>query len=1091
MTRKFTCLLTCFCLLGCLLLTFDGQAQQQVAVKGMVRNEKNDPVLGATVTVENKSAGFSTTIQTDEQGVFVLNNLAPGGPYSFIITHLGYEPKTMKGYRYQAGETITLAVQLTSTSSQLSDVVVVGYGVQKKANLTGAVGRVDAKAIRDRPVANVAQAIQGTVPGLNVTFGDGHPGSGGTLNIRGYATVNSGSSGAPLILVDGVPGNINLINPRDVESISVLKDAAAAAIYGARAAFGVVLVTTRSAKKGKTTVSYSNNFSWQTPTVRTDFMTDGYDVAKMMDEAFIRSTGNTYTRYTDKDYEELKKRQTDKSLPSVVVDNRNGKDMYIYYGNTDWWKTMFRDVQPSMQHSISVSGGSDKVDYLLSGRFYQQKGMMQVNQDKYNAYNFRAKLNAQVASWLTLYSNTQFSADKYTYPGWGYNSNFVSITVHALPSYVPVNPDGTATYRTELNNYTIGDGIYADLLYGKSKGTQANYNLTNTIGGIFKVMKDFNITANYTYELNPITPGAPTHETIRRTVAPWSIYPGVISYVGNDKFTEILRLDQYHVINAYGTYEKNIKRHSFKLMAGYNQELRKFKNLRGERTDLLSEDLNELDLGTGTQNSSGSASEWALMGFFGRLNYDFDGKYLLELNGRYDGTSRFPEGKRFGFFPSVSAGWRISNEPFFEPVKDIVSELKIRGSYGSLGNQQTNSNYPATEVMGSGQSNYIIDGARTQYLSVPTPLSPSLTWEKTTSTNIGVDFGLFRNRLQGSFDYYRRATKDMLTAGPTLPAVFGAGSPQQNAADLLTKGFEVSLNWQQSNKVGGRDLNWNLGMVLSDYTSEITRFANESYRLNDHYVGKKVGEIWGYLTDGYFVSDDEASKWSQDKVSQSLVYRQIRSSPGEWNRLRAGDLRFKDLNGDSIINNGLNTLGNPGDMRVIGNSLPRYSFSITGGASWNNFDMSFYFQGVGRQDWYPGNNADKFWGPYSRAYYSFTPNGFKDKIWSPENPNAYFPRLRSYEALNDGGTMRQPTDKYLQDLAYIRLKNLSIGYSLPASLIKKLRLGNCRFYISGENLFTLTKLDTKYIDPEQASAEINGRVYPFMKAYSFGMDISF
>lgn len=1090
MTKKFTCLLTCLCLLGSLLLNGKLQAQQTAAVKGTVRDEKNVPVAGATVIVANKSANFNATTQTDAEGVFTFTTLAPGGPYEFIITHLGFDKQELKGYRYEGGQPISLSVQLVGTSAQLSDVVVVGYGTQKKANLTGAVGQVDAKAIRDRPVANASQALQGKVPGLNITFGDGHPGAGGTFNVRGFATI-AGGTGAPLVLVDGVPGNINMINPRDIENISVLKDAAAGAVYGARAAFGVILVTTKTAKKGKTTVNYSNNFSWQTPTVSTDFMTDGYDVAKMMDEAFVRSTGNSYTRYTDKDYEEMKKRQTDKTLPSVVVDNRNGKDMYIYYGNTDWWSTMFRDVTPSMQHTLSVSGSTDKVDYYLSGRFQQQKGMMQVNQDQYNAYNFRAKLNAKVAPWLTLYTNTQLSIDKYTYPGWGYNSNFVSITVHALPSYVPVNPDGTATYRTELNNYTIGDGIYADLLYGKSKGENRNYNATNTIGGIFKVAKGFDITANYTYELNPVTPGVNTHEISRRTKAPWSIYPGVLSYVGNDRFYEVLRLDQYHVINAYGTYEKSLQRHTFKAMAGYNQELRTYKTLRGERSDLLSEDLNELDLGTGTNFATGNSSEFALMGFFGRLNYDFDGKYLVEVNGRYDGTSRFPKGNRFGFFPSVSAGWRISHENFFDPIKEVVSDLKIRGSYGTLGNQLTSNNYPSTEVMGSGQSNWMIDGARAQVLSAPVPLTADITWEKTASSNIGVDFGFFRNRLTGSFDVYERKTKDMLTPGPTLSAVYGAASPPQNTGTLVTKGFELSINWQQSNKVGGKDLNWSIGGVLSDYTAEITSFNNNSLRLADHYKGKQIGEIWGYITDGYFTSDAEAAKWSSDKVSQSLVYRQIRSSAGEWNRLRAGDLKFKDLNGDSIINNGLNTLTNPGDMRVIGNSLPRYSFGITGNASWNNFDMSFFFQGIGKQNWYPGNNADKFWGPYSRAYYSFTPEGFKDKIWSPENPNAYFPLLRSYEALNDGGTLRQPTDKYLQDLAYIRLKNLSIGYSLPANIMKRLGFTNCRIYVTGENLFTWTKLETDYIDPEQASAEVNGRVYPFMKSYAFGLDLSF
>jgi TonB-linked outer membrane protein, SusC/RagA family len=1090
MTRKLTRLLTCLCMLGSLLLNGKLWAQQSVSAKGIVRNEKNEPVEGATVTVENKSANFLNATETNVNGEFVFYNLAPGGPYNFTVTHTGYENKALTGYTYQSGQPINLEIQITGSSSQLSDVVVVGYGTQKKANLTGAVGQVDAKAMRDRPVANASQALQGRVPGMNVNFGDGRPGSGGNLNIRGFGTLNRGSISTPLVLVDGVPGNINLINPRDIENISVLKDASSAAIYGARAAFGVVLVTTKTAKKGKTTVSYSNNFSWQTPTVSTDFMTDGYDVAMMMDEGFTRATGNSYTRYTDEDYAELKKRQTDKSLPSVVIDNRNGKDMYIYYGNTDWWNTMFRDKMPSMQHTISVAGGSEKVDYYISGRYYNQKGMMRINQDEYNLFNFRAKINAKVTPWLTLYTNTQFNTDRYEYPGWGWNSNFVSITVHALPSYVPVNPDGTATYRTELNNYTIGDGIYADLLYGKSKGVIANYNLQNTIGGVIKVTKDFDITANYTYELNPAGDGN-THEWTRRTRAPWSIYPGVISYVGLDRYIEFLRLGQYHVINAYGTYQKTIQRHNMKLIAGYNQEFRSSKLIRGERSDLLSEDLNDLNLGTGTNLASGGASEWALMGFFGRINYDFDGKYLLELNGRYDGTSRFPKGNRFGFFPSVAAGWRISSEKFFEPLAGVVSDLKFRGSYGSLGNQLTSSPYPTTEVMGSGQNNWIIDGGRTQYLSAPTPLSPVLTWETTTSTNVGVDLGLFRNRLTASFDLYRRTTKDMLTNGPTLSAVFGASSPPQNVGELVTKGFELSINWQQNNKVAGKDFYWSIGGVLADYTSKITSFFNPTWRLTDYYAGRSAGAIWGYITDGYFVSDEEAAKWGQDKVAQSLVYRQIRSSPGEWNRLRAGDLKFKDLNGDSIINNGANTLLDPGDMRIIGDSLPRYSFGITGSVAWNNFDLSFFIQGIGRKHWYPGNNSDKFWGPYSRSYYSFTPVDFRDKIWSPENPNAYFPRLRSYEALNDGGTLRQPTDRYLQDLAYVRLKNISIGYTLPAKIMSRFGFTNCRFYVTGENLITFTKFDTKYIDPEMAATEVNGRVYPFMKSYAFGLDLSF
>ncbi len=1057
-------------------------ARQSASLKGTVKSETGSPLEGVTVTVQQDAGTTPGSAVTDESGTFLIQSLTPGKSYTLSFSYVGYATKVLNGVDIKPGQGNSVAVALAPTNEALGEVVVVGYGTQKKVNLTGAVSQVDSRTIKDRPVANISQALQGAVPGLNVTFGDGHPGSGGSLNVRGYATINSGSNSSPLVLIDGVPGNINLINPQDVETISVLKDASAAAIYGARAAFGVVLVTTKRAKLGKMVVSYTNNFSSQTPTVSTDFNTDGYDIAMMMDEAFKRATGNTYTRYSDKDYEELKKRQTDPSLPSVVIDNRNGKDMYVYYGNTDWWHTMFRRSQPAMQHSINLSGGTEKVDFVVSGRFLEQKGMLRVNQDKYNAYNFRAKINAHITPRLTLYTNTQFSADKYTYPGWGINNNFVSITVHALPSYVPVNPDGTATYRTELNNYTIGDGIYADLLFGKSKGQQNNFQLTNTIGANYKVTDGLVLTGNYTFDLNPYSTFA------RRTASPWSIYPGTTSYVGNDKLTESMRLDQYHVINAYGTYDKKFGAHAVKITAGYNQELKKFKTLQGEKADLLSLDLNQLNLGTGAQATGSSASEWALLGFFGRINYDYKGRYLLEVNGRYDGTSRFPQESRFGFFPSVSAGWRISKEAFFEPLGSIFSELKLRGSYGSLGNQLTSSNYPSIPVMGSGQSNYIINDTRTQYLSVPSPISPNLTWERTVSTNIGADFALFKNRLQGSFDWYRRNTMDMLTNGKTLPSVFGAGSPQQNAADLLTKGFEASLNWRNEGQLMNRAFSWNIGAVLSDYTSIITRFDNPNKLLNNHFEGKKVGDIWGYSLDGYFVSDDEASKWP---INQSFVNRTIQNSPGEWSKPRAGDIKFKDLNGDGIVNNGKNTLADPGDLRVVGNSLPRYSFGINGGASWSNFDMAVIFQGIGKQNWYPGANADKFWGPYSRAYYSFTPEDFLDKIWSEDNPNAYFPRLRSYEALNGGGSLNAPNDKYIQDLAYIRLKNLTVGYSLPAALLGKFRINRCRIYFSGENLWTATKLETNYIDPEQASAETNGRVYPFMKTFAFGLDLTF
>ncbi len=1029
--------------------------------------ETNEPIPGVNVLVKNTTRGTVTDID----GIFRID--VTENSDTLIFSFVGYSTLELP---YQ-GQT-NLQVSLSQDVSGLNEVVVVGYGTQKKVNLTGAVDQVSSEKIDDRPVANTTQALQGVIPNLNVTFGDGRPGGNGNFNIRG---TNPISNGSPLIVIDGVPGSLNMINPRDIESVSVLKDAASSAIYGARGAFGVILVTTKSPEKGKLSAGYSNNFSWSKSTVNTDFITDGYTEARIIDDAFTAAVGSSYTGYTDEDYAELKKRQTDPSLPSVVIDNRNGRDQYIYYGNTDWWHTFFRDVQPSMEHSLRFSGGGDKVNFLLSGRFYEKKGIMQINQDKFSSYNFRAKINAEVTPWLTLLSNTQFNASKYDYPGWGVSRNFVYLTVHALPSYLPVNPDGTATYRTELNNYTIGDGFSADLLHGKSKGGERNFELINNLQANIAISDAIDVVGSYSYSLTP-------HSSFyRRTRSPWSISPGVIDYLGYDRLNDELNLDQYHVINVYGNYNKQFGQHTTKLTLGYNQESKQNKRLYSVGNDLLSEDLNELDLSAGDQQANGYASEWALRGVFYRLNYDFDNRYLLELNGRYDGTSRFPEDSRFGFFPSVSAGWRISEENFFKPLTSVVSALKLRVSYGSLGNQEV-SNYAYIPVLRNGTFSYITNGALTQYITSPNPLSPNLTWETVTSTNLGLDAALFNNRLIASADWYVRDTKDMLTKGKTLPGVFGASEPQENAADLRTTGMEVSLNWRNNTRLAGKDLSYNVGIIVSDYRSEITRFDNPSKLLSDYYVGQEVGELWGYRIDGYFLSDEEAL---ENPIDQSLVNSQIRRAPGDLAQPLAGDLKFRDLNGDQVINNGKNTVDDHGDLEKIGSSQPRFPFSINAGASWNGFDISVFFQGIGKQNWYPGNNADKFWGPYSRPYFSFIPEDFPDKIWSPENPDAYFPRLRGYVALSGNSELNVTNDRYLQDLAYIRLKNLTVGYTLPGVLTDKVHLNRCRFYFSGENLFTLTKLETDYIDPEQAAAESNARVYPFNKTFSLGLDISF
>ncbi len=1051
----------------------DFSAQDQNLITGTVRNATGDPVAGASIA--NLSTGISA--QTNAKGFFEIEGKIS---QELRISVVGFETQQL---RIQSS---SLEITMISADHSLDEVVVVGYGKQKKVNLTGAVTQIDSKILDNRPVANATQALQGAVPNLNITFTNGRPGGEGNLNIRGFASINSANA-QPLILIDGVPGNINTINPRDIESISVLKDASAAAIYGARGAFGVMLVTTKKGKAGKMNINYANNFGWSGLTVSTDFMTSGYDAALMNDEAFIRATGNSYTGYTPEDYAELLKRKNDPSLPSVVIQNRNGKDQYVYYANTDWWSEMYRNTQTSMEHSLNFSGGTDKIDYYISGRLYEKGGLMKINQDKFDGYNVRSRINAQVTPWLKVSANTQLNYQNYTYPGWATNpdnnNNFISTTVHALPSYVPINPDGTATYRTELNNYNIGDGIYADLLYGKSKGGQDKYEFINMFESVFQLTKELTLTGNYTYTHNPV------HNWNRRTAAPWSIFPGVINYLGNDTYSETIENKPKHSLNLFANYNKQLGDHQIGATLGFNQETTGYKRIGGTHTNLLSEDLNDFALGTGQMQLLGNADTWALRGYFGRINYNYKGRYLLEVNGRYDGTSKFPSSQRYGFFPSFSGGWRLSEETFMEQLKPVLNEAKFRVSYGALGNAQEAAVYGYVPLLNTGLSNYITNGTKTQYLSSPTPISPDLTWERTSTLNFGTDLEFFKSKLSISADYFIRNTLDMLIPGKTLPAVFGAASPKTNAGDLRNKGWEISIAWRDQTEMGGKPFGYNIGLGLSDSKAKITRFDNKEMLLNNYYVGQTLGEVWGYSIDGFYNSNEEAAavpKGFQDYVNQRRL-----QATGDWSKLQAGDLKFVDVNGDGKVDNGTNTLMNPGDQIIIGNDRPRYTFGFNLGANWNGFDISAFLQGIGRQHWWPGANSDKFWGPYSRPYYSFVPKDFEEDIWTPENTDAYYPLLRGYIALNDRSSLNVKSDRYLQDLAYIRLKNLTVGYSVPQSWLSRVKLSNARIYVSGENIWTATKLRSKYIDPEQSAQETNGRSYPVSKTFSFGLDLTF
>jgi len=511
------------------------------------------------------------------------------------------------------------------------------------------------------------------------------------------------------------------------------------------------------------------------------------------------------------------------------------------------------------------------------------------------------------------------------------------------------------------------------------------------------------------------------------------------------------------------------------------------------------------DEGERRDEVSGGQNEYALAGFFGRINYDYKGKYLVEFSGRYDGTSRFLRDTRWGFFPSASAGWKISEENWFKKAKETMDLLKIRYSYGSLGNQQVGY-YDFVRTVTLGKQSTLLGGDKPTSASISSPNASDLTWETIQQHNLGLDMAFFKNRLTFTGEAYIRDTKDMLTAGIALPAVYGASSPKTNSADLRTKGYELSIGWRDQFEIGNHTFAYNVSASLSDYTSVITRFDNpEKAFAKNYWEGMKYGEIWGYHIEGLFASDEDAKN---RPVDQSIVNSIINGSAGEEKGLRAGDLIFSDLNGNGKIDVGENTVDNPGDRRVIGNSQPRYQYGINLGASFFGFDLSLFFQGVGKQDWYPAREASMFWSVYNRPYETLIPKGFIDDCWSEDNTDAYFPRQRGYVALAENRELGAVNDRYLQNIAYCRLKNLTFGYSLPSKWLSKAKIKNIRFYFTGENLFYICPgLHSKYIDPEQAAASAasnittaNGvstsaasrlRTYSWQKSYMFGIDLSF
>ena len=1052
------------------------QLLAQQSISGRVVDSTDGSALpGVTVTTNTGSNATSTNIR----GEFTLQ--APAAATTLIFSFTG-----MKTITEQIGGRSVINITMAPENTQLQQVVVVGYGTQKRANLTGAVDQVGAEVLENRSITNLTQGMQGVIPNLNIRLLDGKPNQSPRFNIRGATSIGQG--GNALVLIDGVEGDPGLINPNDIATISVLKDASSAAIYGARGAFGVVLITTKNPSRGKTSITYTTNQAVKKPTVTPDFVNDGYTFAKYFAESTVAwenqfpQAVNKTLRFSQAYLTELERRSKVGGLPEVEVDPISGE--YVYYASTDWFKELYKDHNRSSEHNLTISGSSDKTSFLLTGRYFGQQGLFRYNSDDYRVLNFRAKGAVQVYSWLRMENNTDYSNMTYHNPlnvgeGGGIWRNIADEGHPLAPMF---NPDGTLTASAA---YSVGD-----FWYGKSGIDNERGVLRNRSSFVAQFFRDkLRVKGDFTFQ------NTDNNETRKRVPLPYSSRPGVIAFLGTttNDIAEQRNKTQYIATNVYTEYENTFNdAHYLKALVGYNYEQSTFKGLAAERNGLIFENANDISLALGQSiQATGGWEKWVVLGGFSRLNYSYKDRYLLEVNGRYDGSSKFPTHQRYGFFPSFSAGWRVSNEAFWNVSDKIISDLKFRGSYGSLGNGNIGS-YVFLEQLFTSQLGRIINGIRPQATSRPSVLPSGLTWETSTTKNIGLDFAMLSNRLHFSGDAYVRNTTDMFTVGVTLPAVFGATPPRGNYADLETKGWEVTLTWNDNFKVAARPFSYDIRLTLADNTAVITKFNNPQKRLTDYYEGMRVGEIWGYTTEGFFATPEEIASHANQKLFLS-------TSSGQ---TFPGDIKLKDLNGDKVVNPGTGTVGDPGDRRIIGNSAQRYTYGINLGAEWNGIFFSAFFQGVGKQDWWPSTEAGVFWGQYNRPYNKL-PRWHLDNHWTPERTDAYLPRYVSRLANRSGGILREAQTRYLQNIAYIRLKNFQLGYNLPTSLITKIRATNARVYFSGENmwawspLYRLTKdIDVESTGPSDQVFSPGGNAgdaynYPMLKGLTFGLSITF
>ncbi|GEO06118.1 SusC/RagA family TonB-linked outer membrane protein [Adhaeribacter aerolatus] len=1010
---------------------------QDSPITGRVSDEKGEPLPGVTVVLKGSNSGTTT----GPNGTYALT--MPQATGTLIFSYIGFITREVA---VSAGQT-TVNVTLQVDAKNLEEVVVVGYGTQKKENLTGAVSTINSKEIESRPVSSVAMALQGLSPGLAITRATGQPGDEGVgLQIRGATSANGNVE--PLLVVDGVssPGvTLQTLNPNDIASITVLKDAAAAAIYGAQAAGGVILVTSKKGAAGKTIFEYSS-------IVGADWALNVPERMSTWEELennnLARLNSGAAAAHSAETIQILKEGTMEYRI------NPNDTTRYQYFGSKSIVDQMLRKYSMMQTHNISARGGTEKLNFLVSMGFYDKQGVFKVGPDKNERYNARLNLGTQLTKHLSLDTRLTYTLQKQEAPSVSTNGN--GLLLYNIYRYSSINPLLTPDGRY---NTTSGATAYAIM----DAGGYNNYN-RNFFDGVFTarvadVVKGLEIRGIYGVQYR-----RGDRDLFRRTVQRWyRTAPGDIINPSNS-YNVTQDLTQNNNLQFLVDYNYELgTNHKFHILGGYQWEDSRFEELSTGVTAMVSNDLPALGLGDETTKTNNQRiNTYAFQSYFGRFNYSFADKYLFEGTLRVDESSRLAPGLRTKVFPSLSAGWNLHRESWFS--LPVISELKFRGSWGTLGAASGIGLYDYLALM-SRNANLVLGSpeVKTTYFAQTVVPSANLSWETIETSNAGIDLGFFQNKIQASFDYYIKYNRNMLTA-VQLPATFGTGTPRINNGELKSWGWETELRYRD--KIG-ENLLFSVALNVSDNQNELINFSGRrviSAGTVGTLEGYPINSIWGYKTDGYFATNDEVKTWAfQDS------------------RTAAGDVKYLDLNGDKRITVGSGSVEDHGDLVYQGTTQPRYLFGVNLNTQWKNFDFTAFFQGVGKRNFLPTRQALD--GNIATFYQALA---IHRDYWTPENPDALFPRP-FINATHNFLT----SDKWILDGSYIRLKNIQLGYTLPQLLVSKVKIARARIYFTGQDLLTFSGLGKfqGYFDPEQRDGVAAD--YPFFATGALGINITF